>query len=176
MGLGAFAIAFFSRKPRSPVAFGLRAVSWKWILAGIGLGLVAYVLTKVVTIALLLISPSDTNVQQDYVTAASSGPLLLVLNLIGLAVITPLGEEFAFRGVLMNALQKYGFWISAIASTIVFALAHGVNLVIVPAVFVGFAAALLFWKTKSVWPGVAVHAVNNGLGIALVGLLGSSGA
>ncbi|WP_368028374.1 lysostaphin resistance A-like protein [Paenibacillus sp. DCT19] len=83
----------------------------------------------------------------------------------------PIGEEFAFRGVLTNALERFGPWLSVSISTIVFAAAHGFNAAFVPAVIVGALAAILFHRTKSVWPGVIVHCVNNGTGVLLSLLL-----
>lgn len=93
-----------------------------------------------------------------------------MLQLLFLAVLTPLGEEFAFRGVLTNALSRYGVWVSGVVSTLVFAAVHGLNMALVPAFVVGSINAFLFLRTKSVWPGVLVHALNNAFVTVLAAL------
>lgn len=83
-----------------------------------------------------------------------------------------IGEEFAFRGVIATALGRYGTWVSVIGSTVIFALAHGINLTLIPAIVVGAINGLLLVRTKSVWPGVIVHAVNNGVATVVSMLFG----
>ncbi|MFL4909817.1 CPBP family intramembrane glutamic endopeptidase [Streptomyces sp. MMS24-I2-30] len=78
----------------------------------------------------------------------------------------------AFRGVVSTALTRYGAWVSVIGSTVVFALAHGINLALIPAIVVGAINGILLVRTKSVWPGVIVHAVNNGVSTILIALAG----
>jgi uncharacterized protein len=167
LGLIAFAVAYAIRI-RRPAAFGLTGISGRWVLIALGMGLVALVLTRLVSFLFLVLGGDmGADPQGDYRAAAGGGPLALVLQLLFIAVLTPLGEEFAFRGVLTNALQRYGAVVSVVVSTIVFALVHGINLALVPAVVVGVIAAVLFLRTQSVWPGVIVHAVNNGVGTIL---------
>ncbi|WNV87909.1 type II CAAX endopeptidase family protein [Umezawaea sp. Da 62-37] len=171
MGLLAFAAAFVIRIRAWP-AFGIRgpAVRW-WFIAG-GLGLGAVVLAQVASTAVIaLLGDRVTDVQEEYRDAASAGPIALILQLLFLAVLTPVGEEFAFRGVLTNALSRYGAWTAAVLSTLVFAAVHGLNMSLVPAVIVGSINAFLFLRTKSVWPGVLVHVINNGLSTVLVVLV-----
>jgi hypothetical protein len=170
MGLLGF-FAAFAVRVRSWPAFSVRAIPVRWIFVSLGFGLLALVLNQVVSIVYGVLSDgSGSNVQGDYQSATSAGGLAFVLYLLGIAVLTPLGEEFLFRGVLATALTKYGSWVAVIGSTVVFALAHGINLALIPAVIVGGINGILLVRTKSVWPGVIVHAVNNGLG-AIISLL-----
>jgi uncharacterized protein len=167
LGLVAFAAAYLVRI-RKAAAFGLTGVTWRWVLIGVGMGIVAVLVTRLLSIAFLLVGGDlSADPQGDYRAAATGGTLALVLQLLFIAVLTPLGEEFAFRGVLTNALQRYGAVVSVLVSTVVFAVAHGINLALVPAVVVGLIASVLFLRSRSVWPGVIVHAVNNGIGTIL---------
>jgi membrane protease YdiL (CAAX protease family) len=82
--------------------------------------------------------------------------------MILIAVATPIGEELAFRACLRvpclgSALDRY------FVSALVFALAHGLNEITPIAFITGVATSYLFYRTKSVWPGVIVHVVNNAL-------------
>jgi len=162
MGLFAFAAAVAVRI-RGLGAFGIRRASWGWLLAGAGLGVAAFVLGIVASLLFIGITGDGQNVQGDYQSAAAGGLLAYLGTLVFGAVVTPLGEEFLFRGVLFNALQRYGAWVGVLASAAVFALAHGINPVLPVAFIVGVITALLFRKTQSVWPGVVVHGVNNAL-------------
>ncbi|MEV7087407.1 type II CAAX endopeptidase family protein [Streptomyces sp. NPDC093085] len=172
MGLVAFFAAFAIRH-RSWPAFSFRPITGRWVLYSIGFGLLAFVLVRVVAAVVVvgIIGNADSDPQGDYVAASNAGPIGLVLQLLFIAVLTPLGEEFAFRGVVSTALTRYGAWVSVIGSTVVFALAHGINLALVPATVVGAINGYLLVRTKSVWPGVIVHAVSNGLGTILGVLL-----
>ncbi|MFE3144945.1 CPBP family intramembrane glutamic endopeptidase [Streptomyces scopuliridis] len=168
-GIGAFGIAVIVRV-RDLGAFGLRRVAWKWLLLGSGLGAGAYLLNVVVAIAYVLVTGDTSNPQGDYSAAASGGALSFLLTILFGAIATPIGEEFAFRGVLANALGRYGPWAGVIVSSGVFALAHGLNIILPIAFVVGVTSALLLRKTGSVWPGVCVHAVNNGISVLLPAL------
>ncbi|MGW6599452.1 CPBP family intramembrane glutamic endopeptidase [Streptomyces sp. NPDC055036] len=171
MGLLAFYAAFVMRF-RSWSAFNVRAITTRWVLFSLGFGLLAFLLTRVLAIIFVTITGStDGDPQGDYQAAANGGPLALTLQLLFIAVLTPLGEEFAFRGVISTALYRYGAWVSVIGSTVIFALAHGINLALIPAIVVGAISGILLVRTKSVWPGVLVHTVNNGLGTIIAVLL-----
>ncbi|AIC93100.1 CPBP family intramembrane glutamic endopeptidase [Shouchella lehensis] len=161
-GLCAFAAAYFLRI-RKPLPFGLKKTTGKWLIAGAALGVAVYVSGVVLFSILAFFGYTDFTTQDAYREAATGGTLLFLLQLILIAVATPIGEEFAFRGVLTSALLRYGPWVSIIISSLIFAVAHGINEVLPIAFFTGLAAAYLFYRTGSVWPGVIVHCVNNGL-------------
>lgn len=176
LGLVAFFAAFLVRIRRFR-PFGVTPVSARWVWIGLAWGVGAFVIVRVAVIAIAVFLPdlAATDPQGDYRAAAGGGAVALALSILMLGVLTPIGEEFAFRGVLTNALQRYGAWVSVPVSTVVFALAHGVNLALVPAVTVGVIAAILFVRSGSVWPGVLVHAVNNTAGV-VVGAIFAGGA
>lgn len=145
---------------RSGGLFGITRVAPKWLVIAflVGVGVVALNL-GVTTLVSMTTDAAD--VQGEYQSAATSGIAGFVGAIILGAVVTPIGEEFLFRGVLFNLLTRYGVWFAAILSSVLFALSHGINLATPVAVIVGLAAAWLMHKTESVWPGVVVHAVNN---------------
>lgn len=144
-------------------ALGLRAPGWRWALGSVGAGVLAVVLSIVVTVVVLTLSGPPSNLQADYQAAARGGPALFVLTLLAGAVLTPIGEELLFRGVVANALLKLLTpWIAVPLSAAVFAVAHGISYITPVAFIIGVITTLLFRATGSVWPGVIVHAVNNG--------------
>lgn len=72
-------------------------------------------------------------------------------------------------------MPRYGPLVGVLGSTMVFAAVHGLNFAVVPAVIVGMMNAELLRRSRSVWPGVVVHAVNNALGTGLGVLLTAAG-
>jgi membrane protease YdiL (CAAX protease family) len=136
---------------------------------------VALVLKGVVNYAIIALTGFGTGPQGMYYDAAGGGVLPLILTILFLAVLTPLGEEFLFRGVLANALLRYGPVIGVLGSSVVFALFHGINIVLPSALVVGIIAAEMMRRSGSIWPAVAVHAVNNLALPMLVLLTGATG-
>ena len=89
------------------------------------------------------------------------GPFGIVVTIIGAAVIAPLTEEFALRGIVMGSLRKYGEKFAIITSAVLFGLMHG-NLRQIPFAFiVGLILGFAVIKTGSLWTGVAIHFLNN---------------
>jgi membrane protease YdiL (CAAX protease family) len=81
------------------------------------------------------------------------------------SVLAPLAEEIAFRGYLLSALRtRFPPRMAIVASSVLFACMH-LDPVRFPAVlFLGLFLGWLAWRSGSIWPAVAAHAVNNGLG------------
>ncbi|TDQ42173.1 CPBP family intramembrane glutamic endopeptidase [Aureibacillus halotolerans] len=162
-GLGAFYAAYLLRI-RSGASFGLKRVSKRWILISVGLGVVVFILGRLAVIVMYELGIGNFDLQASYRAASTAGTLYLIVHMLMIAVLTPLGEEFAFRGVLTNALLRYGPWVSIFGSAIIFATAHGITVAWPLAFFCGIASGYTFYRTRSVWPGVVIHAVTNGLG------------
>ena len=82
-------------------------------------------------------------------------------------VVTPaLVEEFAFRGLVLGSLRKYGDGFAVIASSVLFGLMHG-NFEQIPFAFlVGLALGFITVKTNSLLLAMAVHATNNFVSVA----------
>lgn len=77
------------------------------------------------------------------------------------AVFPALFEEFAFRGVIMQSLKKYGDWFAIVVSAVFFGLIHG-NMTQVPfALIAGIALGYIVTVTGSLWSGVILHFCNN---------------
>jgi len=93
-------------------------------------------------------------------------------------LLAPLAEEVAFRGYLLSALRTHLRPGAAIAaSSVLFAAMH-LDPVRFPAVlFLGAFLGWLAWRAGSLWPAVAAHSANNGLGaIAVMNGGGDPGA
>ena len=120
-------------------------------MIGAALGVVVYILNLGTASIYYLVFGSD-NPQGDYHAAASGGMLAVAATLLADAVLTPLGEEIMFRGIIANMLNRYGAWAGVVLSAAIFALVHGINIILPMAFVVGIICAVLFRKTGSIWP------------------------
>lgn len=174
-GLAGFvAAALVHRARRRGVAwadFGIRRTTGKWLLLGVAGGVVATIAKVVLTPLFTALTGAPTDTQADYAAGSQGGVLTLVLSIVALAVLTPIGEEFLFRGVVTTALLRYGPWVATLGSAAVFAVFHGINVVLPAAFVVGVVAAELRRRSGSVWPGVVVHAVNNLISVLVLSAL-----
>ncbi|GAB2471914.1 hypothetical protein GCM10027063_10690 [Promicromonospora xylanilytica] len=169
-GLAGFAAAAAVRR-RSWQSFGLRRTSARWLWWGVAGGVLALLAKGLITPLFLQLTDAPTDTQAGYAAGASSGPWLLVLTAIGLVVLTPIGEELLFRGVVTTGLLRYGAVIATVGSAVVFALLHGINVVLPAALIVGIITAELRRRSDSVWPGVVVHAFNNSITVIAYALV-----
>ncbi|MGJ7907941.1 CPBP family intramembrane glutamic endopeptidase [Actinopolyspora sp. H202] len=165
VGLVGFGVAALLRI-RSLAAFSVRRTTWRWMLIGVSGGVAAFAVNGLFSYAIISITGFDANPQGVYYDAANGGVLPLILTFVFLSLFTPIGEEFLFRGVVANALLRYGPVTGVVSSAVIFALFHGINIVLPAAIAVGVIAAELMRRSGSIWPAVAVHTVNN-LGLPL---------
>ncbi|MAM38725.1 MAG: CPBP family intramembrane metalloprotease [Erythrobacter sp.] len=160
VGVGAFAAAY-SLRIRALQPFGFRPVSSRWLLIAAGAGIVGYGLNLIIQFTYLTVFGIN-DPQGILHAAARGGALPFVLSFLGGAIFTPFGEEILFRGVVANALNRYGVFAGIVLSSVVFGLAHGVSVILPVAFMVGVLSAILFRTTGSVWPSVVLHCVYNG--------------
>jgi uncharacterized protein len=142
--------------------FGFRKTSHAWLLIGAVLGIVAFGLSLVIEWAYFLFI-TEPNTQGDFQAAARAGFLPLMLLLFSGALLTPFGEEVVFRGVIANALNRYGAWAGVLGSAAFFGIVHGPSVILLDAFMVGILTGIVFRKTQSIWPGVLLHIVYNGI-------------
>jgi membrane protease YdiL (CAAX protease family) len=83
---------------------------------------------------------------------------------ITVAIAAPLGEELFFRGFALPALQKsWGPVVAVLVSAALFSLLHLDPVGFVGLMEIGAMLALLRLWSRSLWPAVLAHAVNNGI-------------
>lgn len=93
------------------------------------------------------------------------------LSMLRISILTAIVEEYALRGHVLGNLRKYGDAFAVLMSAAIFALMHG-NLIQVPfAMLSGVALGIFTLKTKSIWPAVIAHALNNGLSVVITYLI-----
>lgn len=88
-------------------------------------------------------------------------------NVVLFAVIAPFVEELTFRGVGQSLLAFLGRWPSIVAVGLAFGLAHGLLEALLVLIPFGIALAWLRDRTDSVYPGMVVHGLFNGIALAV---------
>jgi membrane protease YdiL (CAAX protease family) len=111
-GIAGFAAALLLRI-RSWSAFSVRRVSRQWLLIGVGAGLVAFLLKGLAILTYIAITGVSSTPQTIYAQGGSGGVLSLILATLFLGVLTPLGEELLFRGVIANVLLRHDLFLES---------------------------------------------------------------
>ncbi len=140
-----------------------------FLLVLIGFG--GCLLANYVTVILRLFG-EGIGIYSDYTAMQDpSSTFDVIMIFIGSSLIPPLVEEFAIRGVLMQSLRKYGNLFAILATAFVFGVFHG-NAVQMPfaflcGLFIGYAVI----ASESLWTGVIIHALMNGMSAISSGLI-----
>jgi uncharacterized protein len=145
------------RGPVLPGTFGLR----RFGPAAVGTMAIAFIAYFVLSaIYGALVSPPCDKLPDDLGVKESTA--LAVLAGVFVIGIAPVAEEFFFRGFLFQSLrQSWGVWIAAPASGLIFGAVHFAPDKLVPLAILGTALAYVFHKTRSLWPCILLHALNN---------------
>lgn len=78
-----------------------------------------------------------------------------------LIIVSPILEEYAFRGVLLNSLSRYGKVFALFASSVIFALAHSNFAEMIPAFAMGITLGKTSLRYKSIQPSIIIHILFN---------------
>jgi membrane protease YdiL (CAAX protease family) len=123
-----------------------------------------YVLEALVSLVPLPQSPGkEQGLTPTHWESAHAGAF--AANLVLFAVVAPIVEELTFRGVGQSLLSFVGRWPSFLLVGIAFGVAHGLVEALLVLVPFGIALAWLRDRTKSVVPGMVVHALFNAIAL-----------
>jgi membrane protease YdiL (CAAX protease family) len=161
----AFAFARMSGAA-SPADLGLRLPRWRSAAGWMAATWLGFLVFSAVWVAALGIS--DRQDVPDELGADQSS-LALVGVAVLVTVMAPICEEIFFRGFFFRTLRNWrGPWVAALITGIVFGGVHAFGSPVgflVPLAAFGFGLCLLYWRTGSLLPGIAVHALNNSLAL-----------
>lgn len=165
----------------APILWALLGRGWAWadlgfvrgrrlghLLWEVPLAWVAALALTVTLGSLLGLSPAGDS--GDTAAAAYLGGGLLFLSALLTVVVIPALEEVCFRRVLFGwAQQRAGSVVAIVASAAVFGLIHIVPAAMVLQFFIGLGTGVLVWRHQTLWASLALHALNNGIVVAIVG-------
>jgi len=162
--------ASFVSRPRA-WHFGLRRTPLAPAIGWAALGLFSFYLFAASYGALVQTDVEQT-VTEDL--GADRGTLGLIVAGCMVMVVAPIGEEFFFRGFFYRALRgRLSIAVAAVVDGVVFGLLHGIGngveglLLVPPLAVLGLIFCLVYEKTGSLWPVIAMHAFNNAVAYAV---------
>ena len=148
-----------------PEQFGLRPTRFWPAVGWIAAAFAAFYVFTLVWVSILGVSPDDTKLPDELGVKDSTFALLAVAFLV--SVVAPIAEEFFFRGFFFGALRNWkGPWPAAVLTGLVFGAIHvgsAEAAFLLPLAFFGFTLCLLRERTGSLYPGIALHCMNNSL-------------
>jgi len=85
-------------------------------------------------------------------------------------IAAPLAEEWLCRGVILKGLlaNRMAPYRAIIWSSLIFAVMHLNPWQAIPAFCLGFVMGWIYWRTRSLWPCIFMHAVNNGIAFIML--------
>jgi len=96
----------------------------------------------------------------------------LSVNLIIIALLPALGEEFLFRGIIQNELKKVSNpLIAVIVTSVIFSSFHFQFLGFIPRLLLSIYLGFLFIKHGSIWLPVFAHFTNNAFAVIMYYLI-----
>jgi membrane protease YdiL (CAAX protease family) len=156
---------WFVLRPAAVRDLGLRATlrlrpigaAGRW-LPLLGGALVAHVLAYLVVFARFVPLPTDDSRLEAYLQRPFGGAAVFTVAV----VIAPLLEEFFFRGWMQRTLERrYQATVAIVVTATAFAAVHNDGFGFVVRLAFGLLAGYVAYSTRSVWPGVVMHATYN---------------
>jgi uncharacterized protein len=165
----ALLFASFVRKPRA-WHFGLRRTKFWPAVGWAALGITSFFVFAAVY-SVLLDPEVEQTVAEDL--GADDGSFGLIAAGFMIICVAPFCEEFFFRGFFYGALRtKFPVIVAALIDGALFGFIHfeGGNdglLIVPPLAALGFIFCLVYERTRSLYPVVALHAMNNAIAYAV---------
>ncbi len=158
--------ASFTRRPR-PEHFGLRPTRFWPAVGWAALGITSFYVA--VAIYTAIVQPdAEQSVAQDL--GADQGTFGMIAAGFMVICVAPVAEEFFFRGFFYKALRsRYTVLAAAAIDGLLFGLIHydfsGADalLILPPLGVLGFIFCLVYERTGSLYPVIALHALNNAI-------------
>lgn len=156
--------------------FGYRRVRPATAVAAFCLGAVGYYGLTALYSALIHTRQTDKLPSDLGITHSTAA---LIAAAVFVCAIAPMAEEFFFRGFLFGTLRNIplrvagrdgGPWLAAVITGLLFGGAHlgsAPAVYLIPLAFLGFVLCLMRWRTRSLYPCMALHSANNALALGV---------
>jgi membrane protease YdiL (CAAX protease family) len=134
-------------------ALGFVPVGWRSIVFG-------SLATLALSVAVSLVGPQPESLKEA--VEVMRGATMLWASIAVFGLLAPLAEELIFRGLLFGWLEgRWNARMAWIVSSLAFAAAHIDRAHIVLVLPLGLLFGWLRWRTGSLLPSLAAHAINN---------------
>lgn len=161
--LGAVCVVAIGLRGATAAQLGLRPPSRQWCRRAVKVAVLTLPLVWLINAAVQWLSSEPfRNPQIDVIAPAGFSWLTAIGMTIVTGIVAPIAEEIAFRGVLYGWLrQRFGVTTGVIASALLFSLAHGIPMLIPALAVQGMILALVYEKSRSLWPAMITHGTYN---------------
>jgi len=155
--------------PVHPSQFGLVTPASPWRAVGILIaGAIAFIAVSDVYFTLLHSSGQEKEFVKQIGGNAGTLGILAVCALT--TVVAPVCEGLLFRGFIFRSLSNWrGPWPAALITGVLFGVVHGLSAPVVdlaPLAFLGFVLCLVYWRSGSLYPCIALHVINNAVALS----------
>lgn len=146
-----------------------------WLLAGIAVALAGFALRLLLAKWLVTAVPDWARfAASPYAWSDAPVAVMLILGTMTVAI-TPIAEEAFFRGFLLPWMATYRpLWLAMLVGAAMFGASHLVPSQAISAALMSLLIMGLYLGSRSIWPCIACHALNNALGLGL-GMVASAG-
>lgn len=104
--------------------------------------------------------------QEPVIPAFGEGTLAILATFIVAVLIAPFIEEIFFRGFILQTLvHKFNSRWGSVITAGLFALFHFQPQGIIPIFLLGIIINWIFLRSRSIWPCIIFHALNNGMAL-----------
>ncbi len=146
----------------------LRRPAWSDLALAAGLALAANPIVREMGYWVDLAFPPSTQVAEQVEAMFRSIPNLAT-GLILFALIPSITEEVAFRGFILSGFERgHRAWTAIVMSAVLFGVLHVLISLfnqLFPAALLGLVLGLIAVRSRSLFPGVLFHFLNNSLGV-----------
>lgn len=103
---------------------------------------------------------SEISIPQTPDVVSMTDKLIFMLMLV---VVAPITEELIMRGVIMRGLEGKSKWFAIIVTGMFFGMIHLSYYTVAAKILVGILLCYIVYATGSVYSGIIVHMINNGI-------------
>ena len=97
---------------------------------------------------------------------------------VAVGILAPLAEEVVFRGAILRTLlgimSKKNHWVAIMISAAIFGIVHANLAQFINALLMGLILGWMYYRTKSLVPGILLHWVNNTMAYVLSNIMPQS--
>ncbi|MFP4437838.1 MAG: CPBP family intramembrane glutamic endopeptidase [Chloroflexaceae bacterium] len=178
MGMMILGVYLFAARRSGWGALGLRPAPLRPLAATPFLVIVGFMAAALANLAIVRITGEQF--ENPQVEALTDGqvlePVQLIMVLFLVAVLAPIGEELLFRGMLYPLLRRQWGAVAAItANAVIFAGAHLIWQLFPALLVIGLLLAFLREWSKSVYPCILYHFLQNTLAVIAINAVLSAG-
>jgi uncharacterized protein len=156
------------KKPWSALGFSRPTLHWVVIAGLIGLIMIPLAGWITLLIQMLLNLPTE-NPQLEFLLPEHFSLFGLIASFVLIGVLVPIAEEAYFRGLVYTTMRsKWSVGLSLVVSSAFFGLLHG-NIALAGMAFaLGVILGWVYERSKSLWPSIVIHMINNGIKILAI--------